>query len=604
VRTLWSALLAVLCAAVLRAQPAPDSFTLDLIVEGVRSSGGAVLTPRDFTVQQDGVALRVESIRLIEPAAGVAAAPGPEASDERAVAASASRLVGIFVDEYHLSNDAAFANVKAAVAGFVRTALGPGDAVLVVKPLDSLVGLRLSTDREAAAASIESAEGRQGDYSPRSEFERQFIASAPARVDAARNRIALSAISAMATHLGRFEAGRKTLLIVSDGIGPAGEPRGAGVMPGAGSIVRAANRDHVAIYALRASSAPPADAAGDANGGSPRDALSTLASETTGLVFSRPDRAAADLAQVAREAGRYYLLTVAAPGESDAARYQAVSVSTSGPGLTVRAREGYGRRPDPEAARASVRTPGLPPGLRVPRRTSPMIRTWFGQSAATDGTTLVEFVWEPAVPVPGGRRSATAVPARVSVRVSTLEGEEIFSGEAGPSGRDSGFGTPDTSHLAFSVKPGPLLVQMELMDISGQVIDRDVRDLAVGGFPGPLAFGTAAVFRARTAPEFRAIAGSADASPVAARRFSRTEHLVVRVPLANSGPEATVTAQLESRFGSTLRDLRPMPAPDSPNVYQVDLPLASLASGGYALEFSARSTAGSARDRVEFVVTP
>jgi hypothetical protein len=113
------------------------------------------------------------------------------------------------------------------------------------------------------------------------------------------------------------------------------------------------------------------------------------------------------------------------------------------------------------------------------------------------------------------------------MRVSTMDGVEVYSGSAGPSGSDRDFGISEPSQMAFSATPATLLVQMEVLDLAGRVLDRDVRDLAVAGFTKPLAFGTAAVFRSRTNREFKAIAdGSLIAAPVASRQFSRAEHLV------------------------------------------------------------------------------
>jgi len=137
------------------------------------------------------------------------------------------------------------------------------------------------------------------------------------------------------------------------------------------------------------------------------------------------------------------------------------------------------------------------------------------------------------------------------------------------------------------------------------VLDRDVRDLNVPTFRGPIALGTAAVFRTRSAREFRAVAdGSANAAPVASRQFSRAEHIVVRIPVMSPDAEPTVGVRLQSRVGGPLRDLAISPAPGSQNLWQVDLPLASFASGTYMLEFTARNSLGSAIDRVEFTVTP
>ena len=66
-----------------------------------------------------------------------------------------------------------------------------------------------------------------------------------------------------------------------------------------------------------------------------------------------------------------------------------------------------------------------------------------------------------------------------------------------------------------------------------------VRDLTA-----PVVLGTPEVLRARTARDFRALASDPDAVPVAAREFSRTERLMIRVPAyAPSG------ADLRSRRG-------------------------------------------------------
>ena len=151
--------------------------------------------------------------------------------------------------------------------------------------------------------------------------------------------------------------------------------------------------------------------------------------------------------------------------------------------------------------------------------------------------------------------------------------------------------------------PATLLVQMEVMDAGGRVLDRDVRDLVVTAFTAPVSFGSASVYRARSARELRGVE-EGNASPVASRQFSRAEHLVVRIPVAGAGAAATVRARLQSRFGSRLRDLPVRDAGPDEGGVQVDLALAGLASGEYALEFEAQGERGTAVARVEFAVTP
>ncbi len=585
-------------AAVLSAQPGTrDAIRLDVIVDGLNPR--EPLRAADFGVTEGGQPLVVDSVRLVTAPPPSSPLPATITDDnEETAAADAARLVAIYVDEYHLSDDAAFTAARAALARFVREVLGPRDLVVVLKPLDSLVSIRLTADREAAARVIESAVPRLGDYTARSAFEQDFIAAAPARVDAARSQIALSSISALATHLGRFDAGRKTLIVMSNGLGSTSPSRRDQFLPGLDSIGRVANRGRVAVYVVQPAAAPGTSRAVADRERDAHDPLEALARQTTGLVIGG-DRVAAGLDRLAAEASRYYLLTLAPPGAAPDGRFRSVDVSVRRPGAIVRARAGYAVR---IAEPALTRRPTIPEGLKVPRHTSTLIRTWFGQSGGGDGATRVDFVWEPAPAVPGTRRAA--VPSRVAMSVTTLDGTPVFAGTAAASGRDGLVAAGQRPQLVFDAAPGPLLVQMQILDAGGRVLDRDVRDLMVGGFDDPLAFGTAAVFRARTMPALRAIAeGTRDATPVAARDFSRAEQLLVRVPLSGrAGDEAAVHAQLESRFGSTLRDIPITLA--TPSLVEVQLPLAGLASGGYALVFEARAGTANARTRVEFTVTP
>src|SRR4029453_12206364 len=123
-----------------------------------------------------------------------------------------------------------------------------------------------------------------------------------------------------------------------------------------------------------------------------------------------------------------------------------------------------------------------------------------------------------------------------------------------------------------------------------------------GAFSGPMTIGTAEVYRARSARELRAIATDPAAAPVATRQFSRADTLLIRVPLSVSGDPPTVSARLVSRFGSALRDLPASRGAD--NVYEVDLPLASLAAGEYAVEVTVAANGRTARETVSIRVTP
>ena len=328
--------------------------------------------------------------------------------------------------------------------------------------------------------------------------------------------------------------------------------------------------------------------------------MTALAVPTSGFVVEGPELVGAGLQRVLRDASSYYLLTVrTTPALADGG-LRPLQVRTARTTVALRTRAAFGVRrdvPPPFVPRSAA----LPEGLRVPRRVSPMIRTWFGQSSGGDGRTRINFVWEPAPRVPGGA-GAPALPSRVSMSVTTMDGQPVFKGDVPPSGREAVVpsGRPV---LAFDAAPATLLVQMDVLDAAGRVIDRDARDLVVTAFTAPVSFGSAAVYRARSARELRTI-GEGGSAPVAARQFSRAEHLVVRVPIAGPAPEGTVRARLQSRFGSRLRELTVRSAGQADGVVQVDLPLAGLASGEYAIEFEVPAERGAVVARMEFTVTP
>lgn len=597
-RPLLVAAAGVLAGCALLAQTAGEPAVLDLIVELPRP--GAALRSDEVEIREAGAVLPIEQLRLVEPSLDRSPLP-PIATeaDERAAAQDADRIVAVYVDEYHLTENEAFVSARRAVAGLLRTSLGPRDLVVVLKPLDSIVAIRLGTDRERAAGLVDGAQARRGEYTARTTFEQEFLAGAPSRIETTRAQIVRSGLSALAAHLGRFR-GRKTLILLSDTLPDVPMPARSGQgAAGIDPLIRTANRARVAVYPVR----PSADAAQPKPDGPVSepavDGLETLAAQTTGTVVAGGSGLAAGLSRLLAEASRYYELSVALPAGPPDQRFRPVDVRVRRPGVVVRARAGFATTDtEPVDRMAALRT--RPEMLRVPRRTSPLIRTWFGQSRDAEGRTRVDFVWEPGVRR-AGERASQPIPSRVSLSVTTLDGTPIFSGESTPSG-EAVLGAAGRTLLTFSAAPGQLLVQMDILDLAGRVLDHDARDLVVGGFPGPVSFGTAAVFRVRTRRDLRALEEN-QAAPVAARAFSRAEQLIVRIPVI-TGEAATVSARLVSGFGAPLRSLDVRAVAGDPQLQQVTVPLASLASAGYAVEFTARVAGTSAVGRLDFTVTP
>jgi len=583
--------------------PAPRLFTIDVVATDARGRAIEDLKPSDFELREDTTVLPLESVRLVHSRTGGPPGVTPAgdrqpdailtAADERLAASrDETRLFAIFLDDYHVESGANADRVRDALLEFVDHEISPGDLLVVMRPLDSLLSLRLTRDRAAARAAIEGFTGRKGDYEPRNAYERDYIAGTPARIDTARNQVALSAINALAVHLGSLSDRRKALVVATEGVGRADRRRGQEFLPTVDTILRSANRANVAVY--------PFDPAAREAGAAPDETLRRLADDTDGqLVFD-----AAALRRAAGEPTSYYLLSFRAP-HGDDGQFRQLTTRVKKPGIRVHARKGYWTASPDEALRAAILARLDEPKKVVPPEpaphVSPLIRPWFGMSRGDQGKTRITFVWEPAVRVPGDRSRQLASQLVLTAKAS--DGTVLFEGPVrptGPAAMDDPATTP--SRATFDVRPGRLRLRMDIQDVTLQVLDRDVREISVRDLRGEVAVGTPEVLRARNAREFRTLDADA-AVPVASREFSRTERLLIRFRAYGSAdaPPA-VSARLLGRTGQTIRDLE-VTSSSTEGDLAIDLPLASFATGEYAVEVTAKSGTRDASDRITFRVT-
>jgi VWFA-related protein len=270
---------ALLLAAGIGAPDVPRLVTVDVTVTDARGRALTDLKPSDFELREGGALLPLESVRLVRVAAGPAAEPAARiqsAADEKLAAGQdQARLFAIFLDEYHVASGAETDRVRDTLTRFVDRDVSSRDLIVVMKPLDSLFAIRLTRDRDAVRRSIESFEGRKGDYQPRNAYERDYIAGTPARIDVARAQVALSAINALAVHLGSLADRRKTLIVATDSVGRSDRRRGQEYLPTLDTIIRSANRSNVSVY--------PFDPGGEPAG----EDLRRLADETARLPPTR-----------------------------------------------------------------------------------------------------------------------------------------------------------------------------------------------------------------------------------------------------------------------------------------------------------------------------
>ena len=159
----------VMALAAIQAVPAPhvNVVRVDVIVSDARGRPVENLTPADFAIAENGVAQPLDSIRFVkigrDAPLEAAAAPITSALDEQQQAArDGTRLVAILLDEYHVSA-ASTERVRDTLARFVDRDLGPRDLVAVLKPLDSLLTIRMTRDREQIRRAIGTFQGRLGE---------------------------------------------------------------------------------------------------------------------------------------------------------------------------------------------------------------------------------------------------------------------------------------------------------------------------------------------------------------------------------------------------------------------------------------------------------
>ena len=165
----------------------PAAVFVDVIATDSRGRSVETLTQADFEVREDGTPQSIDALRFVKKAnPSGAVEPGPtieSESDERAAAAVPNtRLFAFFLDEYHVSAASA-ARVRSALLRFIDENIDPSDLIVVMRPLDSLMTIRMTRDRGRIRQEIEEFEGRQGDHTPKNPTEQSYIAGTPERID-------------------------------------------------------------------------------------------------------------------------------------------------------------------------------------------------------------------------------------------------------------------------------------------------------------------------------------------------------------------------------------------------------------------------------------
>jgi VWFA-related protein len=507
------------------------------------------------------------------------------------------RTYVFLLDEFHTAAGDSPA-IREVLLRFVDTRLRPGDLTVVFKPLDALTSITPSADREELRRAIATFEGRKGDYTPRTTFERNYMAQAPAAVQSARAQIVTSALRAIATAIPQLAASQPAVIVlISDGFERS--RTGRDLPASLQSVVRIINRADAPVYAFTPSLPRQVEAEGAPSLDPAFVALRSLTTESGGRLFAGPAEREAGFARMMSDLDAHYVLSYRAAHGNDG-RFHMLQVEVKRPDVQVRARSGY-VAPMSETMRAALAPPSTAP-VRVLRR-SPLIQSWSGVTPAETGRALVMVTWTPSATLAATVTAATQKPraATAVIQASTPDGTVLFDGAVGPTGEPVSPGVPN--HASFDAPVGRVRVDMKILDVKGVVIDTDARDLTI---PKPQSSGPTiyapAILRARSAREFRDLSGDPNAAPVPTRDFWRTDRLLIRVPAVDaSGSPVAVSATLLNRWRQPMRGVDPISQPSEP-ITQFDLPLAGLAPGEYTLRLTVAGPGGTVSEHVTFRV--
>jgi hypothetical protein len=339
-------------------------------------------------------------------------------------------------------------------------------------------------------------------------------------------------------------------------------------------MVRVANNSNTAVHVV--------DPRGLQTVGDTAAMLETLAYGTGGELHRTNDMSTAMDRIVAQTTATYllgYTKEIAQDG-----RFHEIKVRVKRGGYDVRSRAGYWapRATEVERAKAVAAAAVLPEPIATafaslnPASSSRLVDLWTAAWPLADGRSVLTVAWTPVPNTP-----AASTPATVTVTVTERDAAAVEK-------------TVEQAGTAFEIgASSPVQLSLRVLDKAGEILDRETRSIAPAPADTPLAL-TASLHLARSPAEMRAL--SAANPPIhAGREFVRSDRLLIRIrAFGRSSAGAEITGRLIDRRGATLVPLA-VGGPAN-GFYQVDLPLASIAPGDFAVVIEAKS--GEARAEV------
>jgi VWFA-related protein len=353
---------------------------VDAFVTDAQGNPATNLTAADFELLEEGVPQNVASFAMVNlpmdhPTQPTFATEAVE-PDARTNGTSEGRIYLFLLDDLHV-HPARAPKVRAALRQFVEQHFGTNDIAAVVSARGSSADSQDFTNNpRLLLKAIDRFSGKvplDGPIATVVLGESQQTPADPIRQEEAqRARTLMQSIRSLADFMGGVRGRRKTIILVSEGVGydiynALGLPGGnaTGILEDSEKAVAALTRANVTIYALDPRGMLDAERIADPtlseqeqiNFRRAQDSLRVLAAETGGFAAVNQNDFTGMFDRIVRENSSYYILGYHPSNERRDGKFRNVDVRVKRPGLMVRSRRGY-LAPRGNAPRESPRPGG------------------------------------------------------------------------------------------------------------------------------------------------------------------------------------------------------------------------------------------------------